>query len=166
VLPEDRLAEAEIEGWSLELNAALGLQRRPELSRRGAVNRIERARIAGEIATRFATRHGGLGMPVAGLSGGNQQRFIAARTLALRPRLIVAFQPARGLDLHGARAVFDGIREECDAGAGALIVSFDLDELLDNCDRIVTLFNGRLAAPPPGSERDRDLIGRLMVGAA
>ena len=165
-LPEDRIAEAEIEAWSLELNAALGLQRQPKLATAGRVNRAERLRLAEAIAARFSTRHGGLHMPMASLSGGNQQRFIAARTLALAPKLIVGFQPARGLDLHGARAVYDGIREACSSGAAAVIVSFDLDELLENCDRVVTLFNGRLTVPEPGKELDRDLIGRLMVGAA
>lgn len=165
-LPEDRITEAEIESWSLELNAALGLHRQPDLATRGRVNRTARLKLAESVANRFGTRHGGLSMPMASLSGGNQQRFIAARTLALSPRLIVGFQPARGLDLHGARAVYDGFRTACAGGAGALIVSFDLDELLENCDRIVTLFNGRLAAPEAGKERDREAIGRLMVGAA
>jgi simple sugar transport system ATP-binding protein len=165
-LPEDRITEAEIEAWSLELNAALGLQRHPELAIGGRVNQGSRLRHAEKVAERFGTRHGGLQMPIASLSGGNQQRFVAARTLALGPKLIVGFQPARGLDLHGARAVYDGIREACSGGAGALVVSFDLDELLENCDRIVTLFDGRLVVPEPGKERDRDVIGRLMVGAA
>lgn len=164
-LPEDRVSEAEIETWSLEMNAALGLQRRKELATGGRVNQAARHALATQISERFSTRHGGLGMPIASLSGGNQQRFIAARTLALSPKLIVGFQPARGLDIHGARAVYGGLREACRQGAGALIVSFDLDELLENCDRIVTLFNGRLAIPAPGMERSRDAIGRLMVGA-
>ena len=166
VLPEDRISEAEIESWSLEANAALGLQRDPALATGGRVNRAQRRQHAEAVAARFNTRHGGLQMPIASLSGGNQQRFVAARTLALGPKLIVGFQPARGLDLHGARAVYDGIREACRNGAGALVVSFDLDELLENCDRILILFDGRLSVPEPGKERDRDAIGRLMVGAA
>ncbi|MHB8635988.1 MAG: ABC transporter ATP-binding protein [Fimbriimonadaceae bacterium] len=164
-LPEDRIAEAEIESWSLELNAALGLQRQPALATKSRVNRPERLRLAAAIADRFNTRHGGLQMPIASLSGGNQQRFIAARTLALGPELIVGFQPARGLDLLGVRSVYDGIRDACSGGSGALIVSFDLDELLENCDRVLVLFGGRMAVPPSGQERDRAVIGRLMVGA-
>ncbi len=165
VLPEDRIAEAEIESWSLELNAALGLQRLPELVKGQRVKREARKNLAVGIAERFHTRHAGLNTPISSLSGGNQQRLIAARTLALKPKLIVAFQPARGLDLKGARAVYAGIRAECEAGATALIVSFDLDELLENSDRVLTLFNGSLCAPEKGHERDREAIGRLMVGA-
>jgi ABC-type uncharacterized transport system ATPase subunit len=130
------------------------------------VNQDARNRLAVSVANRFHTRHAGLNSPISSLSGGNQQRFIAARTLALQPRFIIGFQPARGLDLHGTRNVYDGIREACAAGAGALIVSFDLDELLENCDRVVTLFNGQLTSPPAGKERDREVIGRLMVGAS
>lgn len=99
------------------------------------------------------------------LSGGNQQRFVAARALEIRPRLILAFQPARGLDIEATRQVYKGIREACSQGAAAIIVSFDLDEILENCDRVVAMCGGRMASPPVGKERDRTEIGRLMVGA-
>jgi len=102
---------------------------------------------------------------MASLSGGNQQRFVAARALCLEPKLLLAFQPARGLDLKGTQDVYDGIRAACDQGAAALVVSFDLDELLEQCDRLVAMNNGKLLEPPPGQGKDRDVIGRLMVGA-
>jgi general nucleoside transport system ATP-binding protein len=165
VIPEDRHAEAVVEQWSLVQNAALGLQRIPPFAKGGAVDPNARRVAAAAIADRFKTRHGGLDQPMSSLSGGNQQRFVAARALAIEPRLILAFQPARGLDLHGAAQVYQGIREACEEGAGALVVSFDLDELLEHCDRVVAMNGGRLVAPAPGEERDRDAIGRLMVGA-
>ena len=103
---------------------------------------------------------------MSSLSGGNQQRFVAGRALQLSPNLILAFQPARGLDLNSTTKVYQEIRRRCDEGATAIIVSFDLDELLDFCDRILVMNHGEMFEPAPAEARDRAAIGRLMVGAA
>ncbi len=166
LIAEDRHDEAVIEEWSLVENAALGLQRAAPFARGGLIASAARKREAKTIAERFRTKHGGLGGAMSGLSGGNQQRFVAARALGYDPKLVLAFQPARGLDLNSTVEVYDGIREACRAGAGALVVSFDLDELLTHCDRIVVLSHGHLSEPAPEQAQDRDAIGRLMVGAA
>jgi simple sugar transport system ATP-binding protein len=165
VIPEDRHAEAVIESWSLTDNSAFGLQRTEALSNGPLVDTAARAQWAQRVADKFQTRHGGLGLPMKSLSGGNQQRFVAARALEMDPRLILGFQPARGLDLLGTAEVYRAIRERCDQGAAALVVSFDLDELLEHCDRIVAMNGGRIYEPPASQQKDRDAIGRLMVGA-
>ncbi len=166
LIAEDRHDEAVIEDWSLVENAALGLQRQAPFARGPLIAGSARRAEAGRIAARFRTKFGSLSGAMAGLSGGNQQRFVAARALGYAPKAILAFQPARGLDLNSTVEVYDGIRDACRAGAGALVVSFDLDELLTHCDRVVVLSHGHLSEPPAGSERDRDLIGRLMVGVS
>jgi simple sugar transport system ATP-binding protein len=166
IIPEDRHLEGVIEDWSLEENAALGMQRLPPFARGTSVDARGRRRAAEVIANRFRTRHGGLSMPIRSLSGGNQQRFVAARALFLQPKLVLAFQPARGLDLNSTTHVYEGIREACSKGAGAIVVSPDLDELLNYCDRLVVINGGRLLEPPARERLDRDAIGRLMVGAA
>lgn len=165
LIPEDRHEEGLIEEWSLEENAALGFQRYPEMSAGPLVSKVARREAAEEFATRFTTKHGGLGLPIASLSGGNQQRFVAARALAFSPVLVLAFQPARGLDIDATQNVYEGLRQACRAGAGCLVVSYDLDELLAYCDRIVAMNDGVVYAPPIGSERSRAVIGQLMVGA-
>lgn len=166
LIPEDRHRDGVMEEWSLEENGALGLQRLAPIRRGRWVDLSERKALAGRIAERFRTKHGGLHLPMRSLSGGNQQRFVAARALQLNPQLILAFQPTRGLDIDGTQQVYAAIRQECRRGAGALIVSFDLDELLEECDRVVAMNLGELFEPKPGEERDRTAIGRLMVGAA
>lgn len=167
LIPEDRHEEGVVEDWSLELNAALGLQRLEPLRHGAWVDVSERRTLAGAIAERFRTKHGGLSLPMRSLSGGNQQRFVAARALSLRPRVILAFQPTRGLDIEGTLAVYATLRETCRREqVCALVVSFDLDELLEQCDRVVAINGGTLFEPKPGEERDRAAIGRLMVGAA
>lgn len=165
IIPEDRHAEGVIEEWSLTENASLGLQRLAPFANKGVVQERDRESAAKEIAEKFNTKHGGLDQPIMSLSGGNQQRFVAARALFGQARLILAFQPARGLDLAATRDVYEAIGQECKDGAAALIVSYDLDELLEYCDRIVVMNRGELFEPETGKEKDCDVIGRLMVGA-
>lgn len=165
IIPEDRHSQAVVGSWSLEENSGLGLQREPFLRTGGWVNRAARLVWSEKVAQRFSTRHGGLNLPLDSLSGGNQQRFVAARAIESNPRLLLCFQPARGLDLKATAAVYGGVRAACEAGAGALVVSFDLDELLEHCDRILVMNGGQVLEPPKGKERDRETIGRLMVGA-
>ncbi len=165
LIPEDRHADGVVDDWSLVENAAIGLQRLPPLASGSWVDAAGKARFASAAADRFKTRYTSLRARLSGLSGGNQQRFVAGRALALDPKLILAYQPARGLDIDATRDVYDGLRKACAEGAGALVVSYDLDELLENCHRVVAMNLGRLWEPAPGKERDRAEIGRLMVGA-
>jgi simple sugar transport system ATP-binding protein len=165
IIPEDRLCEALIPDWSVEANAVLGLQRLPTHSKGLLIDKAGRRKAAARIARRFATQLSAMSQPVSDLSGGNQQRLVAGRAMEGDPKVIVAFQPARGLDVASTEAVYQGIRSECARGATALVASFDLDELLIHCDRVVAIQAGRLRHPPAGLERDRDAIGSLMVGA-
>jgi len=153
-IPEDRHHEAIVSEWSLTWNAVLGRQRSSVFPTKVRVAWAER------VTAKFGTRHGGLNQPIRSLSGGNQQRFVAARVLESGPRLLLAFQPARGLDLKGTRDVYAEIRSRCAVGMAALVVSFDLDELVTHCDRIVVLNGGRLREP---TSRQREAIGQLMV---
>ena len=162
LIPEDRHEEGVVEDWSLTDNAALGLQRLEPLARGPWSDLGERTALAERIAERFRTKHAGLRSPMRSLSGGNQQRFVAARALELGPRLVLAFQPTRGLDIDGTAQLYAAIRGLCREGAGALVVSFDLDELLENCDRTLVIREGRIYEP---ERQDRLEIGRLMVGA-
>lgn len=165
LIPEDRHEEGVVDEWPLEWNVAIGLQRLPQLSSKGWIKADARKGLAATVAERFHTRHGGVDHPMSSLSGGNQQRFVAARALELDARVLLAFQPARGLDIEATRQVYRAIREHCDAGGAALVVSFDLDEILENCDRVLVLCGGEMYVPPIGEERDRAAIGRLMVAA-
>lgn len=164
LIPEDRHEEAIVEDWSLLENSALGLQRVPGAAVGGTIDQQGRRSLAERVCARFDVRHAALGQPIGSLSGGNQQRFVAARALELGAVAVLAFQPARGLDVERTALVYQAFRELARAGGCALVVSFDLDELLENCDRVMAMHAGRLNSPPIGSETDRALIGRLMVG--
>jgi ABC-type uncharacterized transport system ATPase subunit len=125
----------------------------------GAVRRVAR-----ELAGRFDIRTESVDVAVGTLSGGNQQKVVLARELAMRePRVIVAMNPARGLDVAATNFVYEQLLAVRAKGAAVLLISSELDELLALCDRIGVLYAGRLTMtefPRVG----RDEIGRLMAG--
>ncbi|GAB4132725.1 MAG: ABC transporter ATP-binding protein [Fimbriimonadaceae bacterium] len=164
LIAEDRYQEAMIASWPLVENAALGQHLRPPFARNGRRD-LAATRVAAQaMAERFRTKFVSLDQPIGGLSGGNQQRFIAGRALADGGGVVLAFQPARGLDLAGIDDVYGALRAHTRAGGCALVVSFDLDELLAHCDRIITISHGELRVPAPEQARDREAIGRMMLG--
>ncbi len=163
-IPEDRHAEGVIEEWSLTENAALGFQQLKPLKKGPWMSQTECQKLACQIAGRFHTKYSNLETSVAHLSGGNQQRFVSARALEFEPKLLLAFQPSRGLDIEGTQQVYQAIKEACERGAAAIVVSFDLDELIQECDRVVAMNHGHLYEPPEDLKKDRMSIGKLMVG--
>ncbi|MBS1709944.1 MAG: ABC transporter ATP-binding protein [Armatimonadetes bacterium] len=165
-IPEDRHEEGVIDDHDLVTNATLGHQRLAAFRRGPVLDRAASRALAGKVATMFETKHSHLGQKMKELSGGNQQRFVNARALAHEAKVLVAFQPVRGLDIEATRRVYAALGEFADQGGAALVVSFDLDELLEFCDRIVVMHSGHLASPPTGHERDRTMIGAMMVGTA
>jgi len=102
---------------------------------------------------------------VATLSGGNIQRVFYARALAAEARLLVLAYPSRGLDIATVRVGLEMVRDRCLRGAGVLMISEDLDELLAVCDRIIVLHDGHVAASVDAAETDRRQLGQLMLGA-
>jgi general nucleoside transport system ATP-binding protein len=166
MIPEDRLTQAVAAGKSLEWNAMLGGQRMGIMNRGPWIDLPARKEFATSALDRFGAKRRTSTQPLGDLSGGNQQRFVAGRALGHKPKIILAFQPTRGLDIQGTAQIYGELRRICrEEGAGALVVSFDLDELLDQADRIMVMNHGRAVFPNPGEEKDRAAIGRLMVGA-
>lgn len=165
LIAEDRHIEAVVEDWTLADNGLLGHHHQPELRQGLGFKRSTILELAERLVRRFSAKCDGIKATMRSLSGGNQQKIVAARALEFDPKLVLAFQPTRGLDIGATQEVFHSIRQACDQGAVALIASFDLDELIENCDRVFVMNHGELHVPPPGKERDRQLLGELMVGA-
>jgi len=99
------------------------------------------------------------------LSGGNQQRVVVARELAGSPPVLVAVQPTRGLDVGAIEFVGDRLRAAADGGAGVLLISSELEEILHLADRILVIHRGRVVGGMARADADLEEIGLLMGGA-
>lgn len=165
LIAEDRHREAVIEEWSVADNAILGLQRLPNVSRFGVIDTDEKARMAEQAVSIFPTKFDRLNQPLHDLSGGNQQKVVAARAFLQDPKWILAFQPTRGVDLYAASLIYLKLIAFVREGGAALVVSFDLDELMAYCDRLLVMTDGRIEPVPNELRDDRQAIGRLMVSA-
>ncbi|MFD9743180.1 ABC transporter ATP-binding protein [[Kitasatospora] papulosa] len=166
VVPEDRLHEGCVPQLRVDENLFLG--RLDRFRRHGVfLDRRAMGRAADEVLTGHGIRAAGPGALMSSLSGGNQQKVVLARELALDPLIcLAAAQPTRGLDIGAVGAVHARIRDAAAAGTGVLVVSSELSELLVLCDRIVVAYRGELLGPVDPSEPDaRDRIGALMLGA-
>ena len=160
-IPDDRTTEGLIPALSLTENVVLGSRADDPWIRRGRVDwRVARARTAA-LLTEYEVVAPGPDVPAATLSGGNQQKVVVARELARQPRVVVAENPTRGLDLRAAAAIHARLRAAAAGGAAVLVYSSDLDEVLALAGRLVVAARGTLIEPPPGATRAQ--VGELMV---
>ena len=164
LIPQDRRQEGLALTLAIEENLLLsthlletltpGCLLPPSVVRRFATEQIARF----TIRTPFPTQL------VSALSGGNQQRVVIARELASDPEIIVAANPSRGLDVGATRYVHQVLLERCRRGAGVVLISTDLDEVLALSNRVYTLYQGQLLGPvEPIAGRAE--LGRMMTGA-
>ena len=158
VIPQDRRHEALVLEWNVRDNVALGRQRTLRLAEFGTAAR--------EVIERFDVRPPNPDALAGALSGGNQQKIVVGRTLLSEPRLVVAYQPTRGIDIGAAALVQSRLIEARNAGAGVLLISFELDELFAVADRVLVIANGAFVGAFDRSNLDRGRIGALMAGHA
>jgi general nucleoside transport system ATP-binding protein len=156
VIPQDRRHEALVLDWNVRDNVALGRQRTLALTRY--------AEAAHEVIQRFDVRPADPNAVVGQLSGGNQQKIVVGRTLSSAPKLVVAYQPTRGIDIGAAALVQSRLIEARNAGAGVLLISFELDEIFACADRVLVIANGAFVGAFDRANIDRGRIGALMAG--
>jgi ABC-type uncharacterized transport system ATPase subunit len=121
---------------------------------------------ATKLIKTFDIRTQGPDQPAGSLSGGNQQKLVVAREIGTQPKVLLASQPTRGVDVGSIEFIHRRLIEERDNGMGVLLVSSELDEVLSLADRIAVVYRGRVVATFDQKEADRDRIGLLMAGAA
>ena len=160
-IPEDRTTEGLIPTLTLTENVVLGVGRAAPWITGRLVRRVDwraaRVRTA-ELLQQFGIRAAGPDAAAGSLSGGNQQKLLVARALERHPRVLVAENPTRGLDVQAAADVHARLREASAAGAAVLVYSNDLDEVLELGDRVLVAAEGVISEAPPG-------VGRLQLGA-
>lgn len=146
-------------------NVVFGNHRHSPISRRGWMSRATMKRVAEDILDRYHVRYGGLGDPASSLSGGNQQKAVFGRELIRSPKLLVASQPTRGVDIKGINELHAHLLSQRDAGCAILLMSQELDELLTLSDRILVMFRGQVVESVEADDRfARERIGRAMLG--
>ncbi|MCO6177116.1 ABC transporter ATP-binding protein [Ciceribacter sp. RN22] len=161
-IPEDRNREGVIGEMAIWENAVL--ERLPAFSRRGLVDRQAGIAFAGKIIEAFDVRGGSPATRTRLLSGGNMQKLILGRNLINRPRILLAAQPARGLDEGAVAAVHERILEARRQGTAVLLISEDLDEVMALADRIQAIVGGRLSPPVSADEVSARKLGLMMAG--
>ena len=161
---DDRLHEGSVAASSVADNVALKAVGRRPFSNGIWLNRRAMDEQARRLIAEFDVKTPGPETPIGMLSGGNIQKLLLARELALDPRVLVCNKPTTGLDLRTARFVVRALREQADAGKVVVLISSELDELLEISDRIGVMYNGRLVAVVPRAEADAETLGDLMLG--
>lgn len=158
IVPEDRHLNAVVLDFTLTENAAM----RNAGSRQGAVGWKGMSERVRGFLDRYDVRAPGPSSRMRALSGGNQQKFVLARELDGDPALIIAENPTRGLDIRASAFVREQIRAARARGAGVVVYSSDLDEILDLADRVLVVHSGVVSEVA----LDRGRIGAAMLGAA
>ena len=161
-VPADRRGVGSIDALSITENVILGSCDR--FSNRGFVQRRDASRKAEELIDRYEVLTPSTDFLAGNLSGGNLQKLILARELEGGARLLVVEQPTRGLDVKATLRVRQTLLDCRDAGMGVLLISVDLDELLELSDRIGVMFDGRMIAVLPNEDIDVRDLGLLMAG--
>jgi general nucleoside transport system ATP-binding protein len=165
-IPEDRHEQGLVLNMSLWENAVLGRQDDADFSGALGVLFIGKIKdLAARLVKRFDIRARSVDVSASTLSGGNQQKLILARELETDPRLLIAAQPTRGLDVGAIEFVWKEILDQKAAGRGVLLISAELDEIYALSDRIVTLYEGEITGEfPPDAPPEQ--IGIGMLGRA
>ncbi len=164
-IPEDRKNYGLILSMTVLENVLLGLHRYPQFLKAGLV--IDWGKVAEhakELIRKFEIVVRSLKSPARSLSGGNQQKLIVARELSKKPSVIIAAHPTRGLDVASTQFVRNLLIELRNRGIGVLLISSDLDEVLDLSDRMAIMYEGRFLALKPTREYTLQEIGLLMGG--
>lgn len=142
-VPEDRRRDGIIEGQSVEANLLLSVWSR--LTRYGLISGSAVRARARELIDQLSVRTSGPTQPIQQLSGGNQQKVVVGRALALEPGVLLLDDPTAGIDIASRRELLARIRAFADAGHAVVLVSSELEELGDVCDRVLVLRRGRVA---------------------
>jgi len=136
-----------------------------EVVRAGFVRRARERRLVGEVLASVDTRAASISMPVSELSGGNQQKVALAKWLLRRPRVLLADEPTRGVDVGAKRAIYHLLRGLAGEGVAVLLISSELEEILGLAHRTLVVRSGRIVDEFSAEEADEESIMRAAFDA-
>ena len=165
-IPEDRHKHGLVLDYSLEDNIVLQTYFEPEFTKAGFLRRKNIRKYANRLIEQYDVRSGQGPITIArSMSGGNQQKAIVAREIDKDPKLLVAVQPTRGLDVGAIEYIHKQIVAERDAGKAVLLVSLELDEVMDVSDRILVMYEGEIVGELDPKKTTPAELGLYMAGA-
>jgi simple sugar transport system ATP-binding protein len=162
--PEERLGHAAAPEMSLAENTLLSGFQRQKLGRRGFLNKPGAIAFAEKIVQQFDVRTPSVRNGARSLSGGNLQKFVIGREILQNPRVFVVNQPTWGVDAAAAAFIRQALLELAEGGAGVLVISQDLDELMEISDSFMVLSEGEISTPRPAKGMTTEAIGLMMGG--
>jgi len=161
LVPEDRRGRGVIAAMSVREN--ITLPNLPAFSRLSLISRRAESTAAQLIATKLSVKTPSLETPVGTLSGGNQQKVVLARWLALGPRVILFDEPTQGVDVGAKAEIHRLIRQLADEGTAVVLISSDLEEIVAECDRVAVMHDGRVTGVLERSNCTPHAIMQLAV---
>jgi len=165
-VPEKRLGHGAMPDMGLVDNAFLTAFKRMQLINGGLINYAKTKQFARKIIKDYGVKTPRVDVPAASLSGGNLQKFIIGRELTQNPTLLIVSQPTWGVDAGAAQTIREAIRELASNGAAVLVISQDLDELMEITDRIGAICGGRVSKFYPTKSTTIEQVGMLMAGVS
>jgi simple sugar transport system ATP-binding protein len=163
-IPEERMHDGVIKDFTVAENLILQDHIRPPYSQGIFLNFKQIAQHAGEMIRSFNVKTPGPETPLKNLSGGNIQKLILARELARQPRVLIAAQPTRGVDIGATEYIHNQLLQQRAAGLATLLISEDLDEIRALSDRIMVMFGGEIMGIVDNEQTTVEELGLMMAG--
>ena len=164
IIPGDRHRQGLILDAPLWENVMLGHQSTETFSSGGFIRRGNARKITSEVVERFDVKTPGVDVDAFALSGGNQQKLIVGKEVALEPKVLIASHPTRGIDVGAQAAIWDELRDARQNGLATLLISADLEELIGLSDTLLVIFEGRIVAELDPTEITPKTLGSYMTG--
>lgn len=164
-IPSDRHRFGLVADMSLTENMVLGYAEDPPFTRRGFLDHQAMAEHCARLVREYDVRTPGLTIQAGKLSGGNVQKMILAREISRQPKVLIAAQPTRGLDVGATEYVRKKLVEQRDRGCAVLLISTELEEILSLSDRIAVLYEGQIVGEVDPTCVDMEQLGLMMAGA-
>lgn len=163
-IPEDRHKHGLVLDFSVSENMILEKRGKSPFSKKGILNFKEIESYTQKMIDKFDIRPNDIHATARGLSGGNQQKVILAREIDNNPDLLIAAQPTRGLDVGAIEIIHKYIVEQRDKGKAVLLISFELDEVMDLSDRIAVIYKGNIVGEKLAKDANENELGLMMAG--
>ncbi len=163
-VPEDRHTYGMVDSYSVAQNLVLNTYFEEPFARAGTINENAIREHAEELIERFDVRTPSVETEAGNLSGGNQQKMVVAREFSRPIQLLIAAQPTRGIDVGSIEFIHSQIVAKRDEGVAVLVVSSELDEIMNLSDRIVVMYKGEVIDIVPRADATREGLGLLMAG--